>query len=368
MRPLDRTVIEDLDGWRPPHGVISVFLEIDPGQRGDAWRIEARERLARLVSRAGEDSGERRKATEATAARVQEHFSSPAQPSGRIQIGFCEVAVRPGREIWLSAQMQGFGTRIAHLDHPLLTPLAALLDEGSPVGIAAVSSERVRLFQWELGMIEELAGYDAGFRTGSWRERKSQSTNDPAHAQGVSSSGRDQFDQRLEANRERFLQDTGRAVAQEGKGRGWRALLAFGDPNYVSQVAEGAESQMPARHVSDAIIVSEDRETVRRHIDSAVGDLNRDRERELVERARAAALSDGGRGSLGRADVQRALQEGRVAHLLLDAEPPEGDEDGTANELLIEEAVRTGAEISPVEGEAAEKLRETEGVAALLRY
>jgi hypothetical protein len=42
--------------------------------------------------------------------------------------------------------------------------------------------------------------------------------------------------------------------------------------------------------------------------------------------------------------------------------------DAPPAELLVEKAIRTGATVTPVEGEAAERLAEHGGVAAILRY
>ena len=51
---------------------------------------------------------------------------------------------------------------------------------------------------------------------------------DPARGQAVSASGRDLYDERLEANRERFAKQAGELARAEAKEHGWRSL-AYGE-------------------------------------------------------------------------------------------------------------------------------------------
>jgi hypothetical protein len=103
---------------------------------------------------------------------------------------------------------------------------------------------------------------------------------------------------------------------------------------------------------------------------------------ELVRSVIDAAMTSKGRGVVGVNETSEALVEGRVEHLLMDSDgrfsleqlsPPAresvddpGQLDGA--ELMIELALRTSADLTPVGGEAAETLSEHGGAAALLRY
>src|SRR5947207_2880317 len=104
LRAPDERVIEQLLDWRPQLGVVSVFVAIDPADRGEPWRVVLRKRLAEIVE-AEPDKHGRRPALAATAERIQRRFPGEAPPSGLFQIGFCEVAAKDGRDIWMSAQM-----------------------------------------------------------------------------------------------------------------------------------------------------------------------------------------------------------------------------------------------------------------------
>jgi stalled ribosome rescue protein Dom34 len=66
-------------------------------------------------------------------------------------------------------------------------------------------------------------------------------------------------------------------------------------------------------------------------------------------------------------DVQSSLNEGRVDHLIFDADA-DNQELADVEDEVVERALRTSAKVTPVEDAAAETLREYSGVAAILRY
>jgi hypothetical protein len=379
--------LRELAEWRPRSGVISVCLLIDPADRRESWRAQLRDGLKRVVERSRERNRELWVATKATAERILDGFpdARPHQP-GRTQIGFVEVAEKPGRERWYSFQLSARATEIVLWQRPYLGPLVELLDDGAPLGVLAVGAERVRLWEWSLGECEEVANWEPEFRKRDWRERRAPQSADPGRSQFTSAAGKDQIGQRLDANRERFLHETGRALAEPLRSRGWRALLAFGSKDQVETVrqtleplAAGLEQPVPLQLVAEKDIVGEGERQVAERVEAALEGLNRDRELALVRRAESATHAEGGSAALGRQETLQALDEGRVAHLIFDpsasfdGEAPRpawgiGEERGPEVAEMIEQALRTSAWVTPVEGEAAEALAAHEGVAALLRY
>jgi hypothetical protein len=358
--------IEDLLDWRPEHGVITVCVEMDPADRSEGWLIDLRKRLKAAVE-VGDDAHDRGRALRATGQRVLDRFEGEELPSGRLQIGFCEAAERRPRDIWTSAQLVGFRTAVSYGPRARLTPLLELLDEGAPVGAVAVSAERVHLHEWKLGALDLIHDWEAEMYMRDWRERKAQRPANLARTQGANASGRDQFDQRLEHNRARFLEETGRLIADESRNRAWSRVIGFGDPDHLRELNEGARKGIEVELAEEVNVISEERGQLLERVNAAVAEGNRHRERALIERAVEATAMPEGRGALGVDDVQRSLNEGRVEHLLFDADT-ENAELSDLEDEIVERALRTSARLTPVEGEAAEILREHGGVAALLRY
>jgi len=378
MQDAERRRLEQIVAWRPKHGVISAYFDIDRGDRGDAWRVELKNGLGELSE---PDDHEGKLAVRETVARVLERFDPDNEPpSGRAQVGFVEVAREQGTEDWSSLQISSRETVVKHGPRPLLHPLIDLINRGRAHPVLVVSAERVRGWLWDRGQLEPESAWDAELAIYPGRERKAPAMADPARGHATSSSGRDQFGQRLEDNRKRFLEDFAGALNEDRRVRGSQ-LIAIGEAPYLDEFIDGLPSTVETRKLEGPDVINEPEaaiaELVGPEIERALGE----READLVGTIVDTAMS-GGRGSAGVNETSEALVEGRVEHLVLafddeislsDLSPParesleDGDQLGAA-EVMIELALRTSADVTPVTGDAGEALREHGGAAALLRY
>jgi hypothetical protein len=364
MSDLTLEEVRDLSEWRPPLGVLSVYLGFDPADRGGAWRTELRNGLDSILESHKEVHHDLRVALRATAKRLTERFEDgDLRPPPRGEIGFVEVSEKAGVEHWW-----GTGTPpradacVEFATEPVIAPMIALSCHGAPRGVALLSSERVRLLRCAEGAVEDLEDWELSITSGDWRERKSQSTNNPARAQGVSASGHDQFDERLEHNRQRFLSECGGLAARALDEHGLGELLVFSPAKDVEAFKTGFGSAKEKLTVAgEAELISAPKGQLNEVVAAAIERLDAERDRALVERALGEAKG-GSRGSLGIEKTREALGEGRVAHLVFDAAL-----DGDA-ESLIRAALASSAEVTIVSDELAAPLAEGEGVAAILRY
>jgi release factor family 5 len=352
--------IRELASWEPALGVVSVYLSIDPGDRAGGWRVELRNGLARLAEATASDEHDRLVAMRATAERIAARFEGEGPPLPRGVVGFVEVAEKPGAERWWETQVAPPASAVHYAERPQLAPLVAIDGLGRRRGVVLASAELVRLLEWAPGRLEELHAWELSIFSRDWRERKAQHPADPARAQGAGSSGRDQFDQRLEHNRRRFLAECRRLAVARGRERGWSELLVFAPGHEAGAFAATADGSAPHARICDEVdLVSVPPGQIEERVAAAVERLEAERSRELVERTLAEAYG-GTRASAGRQETIEALAEGRVRCLVFDA--------GLGAEELVAGALAGGAEIRAVSGEAAERLAEADGVAALLRY
>ena len=350
-----------LTEWAPPLGVVSVYLRLDPSDRGGAWRTELHNGLSSVLDRGGLDH-QAAAALRATAERIDERFANHERGLSRGEIGFVEVAAKPGAERWWSTHLAVDSAATAAFDErPLVAPLVCLLERGAPRGVALLSAERVRVLEWAPGHLEELHSWELSVFSGDWRERKAPRVVDPAHGQAVSSSGRDQFDSRLEENRHRFLGECSRLAARLTSERGWRQLLLFGAAEHRRELCQGLPSPGLAVEAGDADLISEPPGSLEEPIAMVVERLDAERDRELTERV-LDETRGGTRGTAGRQETEAAMVETRVECLVLDATR------AGASESLVRSALASGATVAAVAGAAAELLAPVEGVAALLRY
>lgn len=359
--PTERSAGE-LAGWRPEHGVLTLCVDADPADRGGRWRIELRNALARIADTASAQPRETQIALEATLGRVEDRLAEePAEAPGRCAIGFVEVLDEPGEERWYAAGLSLPVTEAHHGDRPWLGQLIGLLDRGAPVGVVAVSAERIRLMHWSLGRVEPLADLELGERHGAWRERKAPGSRDPAAAQAVSSAGHDRYAKHLQANRERFAHQAGGLARAGAAKHGWRELLAYGDERYLRPFASGFAEACALRHVDATDLVAQSLHLIERRVEALLPDLRRDRQRALIERTGELAFAEA-RSSFGVEETTQALEQGRVERLLYD---PRLVAEAQV-ERMLQLALASGAAITPVD-EAAE-LGERGGAAAMLRY
>jgi hypothetical protein len=353
-----------LSEWRPPLGVLSVYLGFDPADRGGAWRTQLRNGLDAVLEDHKEVEHERRVALRATAKRVIERFEDgDLRPPPRGEAGFVEVGEKAGVEHW-------FGTAVAPAadacvefrPEPAVAPLLDLCGRDAARGVALLSSERVRLLRCGEGALEDLEEWELSITSLDWRERKSQSTNNPARAQGVSSSGHDQFGERLDHNRHRFLGECGGLAADALEESGLEELIVFGPAKDAEHFRAGFGSARGKLTIGgDGELISMPKGKLRETITEVVRRLDLESQRAMVDRALGEAKG-GSRGAAGLQETKVALSEGRVDHLVFDVAI------GEEAESLIRAALAGGAKVTVVRDEAAAPLAEAQGVAAILRY
>jgi hypothetical protein len=346
--------------------VISVYLDVDPADRGNGWRIELHERL-KEIARGAEGGGER-SAIEAASGRILGRFPHNApHRTGRLQVGFVEVG-GDGREMWHAFQTRLQGSRVVRAPAPRLAPLVRILDRGAPVGVVLAALERARAVEWSLGRIAALGTWELELFSLDWRERKSAESGPQVGGTGTSAAGRDQYAQRLDSNRARFLKELGHLLANRFRSRDWRALLIFGEGELPRQLAAGLRPGGKAVHEAHHDLIRASEAEVAHRVEAEIATINEQRERALLDRLEEAIGTDPG-AALGPAEVLQALEQGRASHVIFDADREFEPHDGQpTSEAMIALGLSTGAAITPVDGEPAARLARRGGAAALLRY
>lgn len=353
----------ELSDWCPPLGVISVYLHFDPADRRGAWRTALRNGVDRALEPAEDADHERKIAARETAKRLLDRFEDEGvRPPPRGEAGFLEVSRREGLERWWGTGVAPAVPGVLLADQPAVAQLVDLCRRGEGSGVALISAERVRLLRFGEGDLEEIEEWELSILSRDWRERKSQSTNDPARVQGISSSGHDQYRERLEHNRRRFLVECGRLAGERLSKRGLNEVVAFGLPPEVEDFRAGLGSTPVQAEVGgEADLISTPKGQLVEEVSAAVERLATERDRVIVEQALEEARG-GSRGAIGLQETMEALAEGRVEHLTFD--PAIGD----PAELLVRGAFASGAAVTVIRDGVGELLEPAGGVAAILRY
>lgn len=336
--------IRSVDAIADPLGVLSLYAD-GPGRDR---RSRPAERVAALHRRLLRVEAGLREAGAVVVAdryrrwlpRIESQLMRIAHAASPAAAAF--VPLSTGRPIELELPMPvGDHARVEPTGHVM--PLVAAHDEGRAAGVAVARRSAVEVFEWRQGRIEAALELPVPVRArGSLRHDLGRGYRIDAVGEGL------------------------RRLVEE---RGWRRLVVSGDPRLRSAVACGGAllQDVEVRTASSALDGLGPEELA----DRVAADLDaaqRVYECRLVERTLDAALYDQS-AVIGIEAVGAALDRGLVEHLVIDpsrvrsqAAPPRTGE----AERLVELALATGAEITPLEGTGA-PLAGAGGVAALLR-
>ena len=345
---MTQPTLEDARGlseWRPPLGVLSVYLGFDPADRGGAWRTELRNGLDSVLEANAEAEHDRKVALRATAKRLLDRFEDgDLRPPPRGEAGFVEVAEKAAAERWFgTAAAPAASACVEFAPEPVVAPLLDLCAHNGARAVVLLSSERVRLLRCAEGTLEELADWELSVTSLDWREQ-------------------DHFDERLDHNRQRFLDECGGLVARRLEEDGLAEAVAFGPARDLESFRSGFGSGPATLAVGgEQDLISVPTGKLAELAAETIARLDAERDGAAVARALEEAKG-GSRGAVGLQETKEALREGRVDHLVLDAAI------GEEAESLIRAALSSSSRVTVVRDELAAPLAEAEGVAAVLRY
>lgn len=386
LEQLDDETLLELSRRSDDLGVLSIYVHDDPSGDHYTTAIDLKNRYRELQRNIEENSGQERpgevaRALERLAPRV-EALTSMRNP-GRGRIAFAALA-----EDWfveLDSHMP-VPNRLVLDSGPFIHPLLELLDEGRPAGVVLASSTSARVMEWRHGRLRRLIEPQQEYVQAP-HERAGQVGGGPGGQHHTPM--REQRQAREREWADRFLDQLADIAARVAQERGWERLLVSGGDRWTEPLASRLPAPLAATVVQDArVLTGLDGKALLTVVTDQLAEKHAAREQRLAEQVREAGPA--GTGALGLSGVAAALNQGRVSHLVYDpevryrgsidaegvlyadgeagigAEPPTPEPRLT--ERLVEQALATGARISPVEAAASGVLRESEGIGALLRW
>lgn len=386
LERLDEETLLELSRRSDELGVLSVYVHDEPGRDHDATAIDLKNRYRELRRNVEADGGQERardvaRALERLAPRV-EALTDTRNP-GRGRIAF--AALTGDWFVQLDSHLP-VPNRLVMDSGPFIHPLLELLDEGRPAGVVLVSGDSARVMEWRLGRLKTLTELEQEYVQAP-HERAGQIGGGPS---GVHQTPmREQRQARERERADRFLDQIADIITRIAQERGWERLLVSGGDRWTEPFTSRLPDALAATVVQDTrVLAGLDSEALLDVVTDQLAANHAAREQRLAQQVRDAGLA--GTGALGLSEVAAALNQGRVSHLVYDPEvryrgslSGDGvlyahDEAGLGTqpptpeprltERLVEQALATGARVSPVEGAASGVLHESEGIGALLRW
>lgn len=390
-------VLRSIVGLEDPLGVLSIYVSVLPeGETGSrpVWQLELRHELEQACARLGGAAGP------AYAVALDRRLGELADE--------LELLVSPresGRGRALFAGLTGGAASRVGLRQPLLTrvevgacalarPLASAFEAGRPAGIAFLSRDELRLFEWRLGETDLLESVPVPEFEGRHRPVGSSAARPRSAPQAGSGfhvgQQRDLHERRVEEARRQFVAHALR-LGELADRRGWEDIVLAGERS----LAESLLDQVRERSVAEILV--EPRPLgwltgpeLAGVVEPALDRARSQRQLARLDRARGEALA-GGIGAIGLADTLAALAEGRVDRLLVPTDrelrgsrapdgtlfPPGIEPPGVCMadlhpeellaERMIQRALATDADVTLLRGETEAALGDDEA-AALLRW
>jgi hypothetical protein len=393
---LDDARIRDLLRFDDESGVLSFYVGITPDRAADPQPtapLELRSRLKTLKADLEARDPDLAKKVVARLEELQPDLDRLVDPHAHGRGRALFAGVDSGRVETISLQIP-FADRVVHHEGVYIRPLVAAHDEGRAAGILNVSRETARVLTWSVGEVEELATSIFEVEDDVIARTKS-ATVRPAGQGSGGRQDRDDFEARLDDNLHRWARDVVAETTALVERHGWDRVVIAGNPKLREEIAEmfrDADTKGTHVLVADETFETTPPHQVAERVWPLLRSVHRQREADLVDRTIERGLG-GNHGAVGLRKVCEALNEGRVRHLVYVSDlQVEGfrSSEGTLHprvegavaasdeltlsreplfvERLVEKAISTGAEVTPVEDGAAGPLQAHEGVGALLRW
>jgi hypothetical protein len=340
-----------------PVGVLSVYLDADPALSAGtppAWQTPVRTGLRDLAEEARTAWPRAdRMAFETRLKELEPELASMLERRDmrRGRALFASIERGEVRRVDIHAVLP---STVAVERRALVLPLVTAWQAGRPAGVAALSWTEVALSEWEHGVLRELETIELGVDLAGEPGRPG--TN-PAVPQSFPE--RDRFETGVGSRVLARIREAGAELGRKAEELEWDVVVVDGDPRLVEALEAGIGPNGVALLPSAEPLAGVSQAEAADRVGAALRGRRKAEQRRLVEQldASAAATRDA-------AAVERALAEGRVEHLLLDAIAR--PETSATEETLLRRALETGAQVTVVEAASAEV--GPDGVAALLRW
>lgn len=305
---LDSKRIRSLPEMAAP--ALTAYLNTNPGNGRNQgsppgyviWLKSRAQLIGERISR------EERKELQAQLKRIERYLRT-ARPSCR------GLAVFAGPATWEEIPLQVEVEDELHWGRPSLTQLLWLMDEHQPSGAVVVDRSEARFFRLWLGEIEEQEKEKFVIDMTQWRDKSMMLPSHPG-VYKTRGSQRDVFQQRLEAQFDRFYRDTADRIWRWSEREKLMPTLIGGPGEAVERVWKKLPAPCRTRITTLKNDLSDLKLSVmQERMEPEIAQWKRAHELERI--SELLNLRGGRRAAVGIDETLQRLQEGKVRELLV---------------------------------------------------
>jgi len=256
--PMDRETQLKLVNLRDESGVLSLYVNADPRQEGSTppWKTRLDQGLKQLLEAV--DNGTR----SLLGRRIEEmklDLERLVRP-GAAGIGRALFVGLAGGETYTVEMQTHLTDRVALGPRSHIAPMLGAWAEGSPIGIAVVNGDGMRLLDSRFGKCEEVSGLAFELDTAEWRVMKGPGASHSAYGGRdgyISSNQHDLFDYRVAEHLAKFLAAAHSTLEEHVRAFGWELLVVTGEPELVEASTKSLRNGFKAEVVPSKLVLGQ---------------------------------------------------------------------------------------------------------------
>lgn len=213
--------------------ILSLYLNTDrssPDQQGGEWKIKLKNGLNKFEEYIEEmGNHDELKGYRELKDKVYNKITGRERELKRSVVLFAT----PDESIWIMEDLQvPIETSFHWEDKPVLDQLEALQSNYPYSGIIVIHKDDATVLETEMGVLVDEYHYSFDPDIDDWREHQGPMA---ASISGSETNQKDEFQERFEANQQRWLKNLGSKITKKAKKNNWNETYLMGEKSYMNE-------------------------------------------------------------------------------------------------------------------------------------
>src|SRR5699024_228492 len=216
-----------------PQKVYSMYLNTDPRdpeQQNGKWKIKLKKSLQDLAETTKKsDSHEEKNQAKSMIEKVEQEVYD-REPDMQCSFVFFGTA---DEELWFSKMLHIPVETELHWEYQSNVAQLEKLEEAYPyTGVVVMQQDSVLAIETEAGTILDKTLYTLDLNTDDWREHEGPQGDDLTQG----GAKRDEFNERVKANQQRWYKSLASRLEKKGKKHGWKQMYLVGEKDELERI------------------------------------------------------------------------------------------------------------------------------------